>query len=362
MNVAARHRESTADTAVDAIDFVLPPELIAQHPAESREDARLMHVPLDSLEREHRKVSELPEYLRSGDLLVINDTRVIPARLRGTIGQAKAELLLLHPQASAPAEPERWLCLGKPGRRLVPGAVFQVDGEPTAVVVDSPSPSRYRVEFTGKESVSDLLSRSGEIPLPPYIRRPDGPDPADRERYQTIFARHPGAVAAPTAGLHFTEALLERVRQRDVEVASLTLHVGPGTFLPIRTTHIADHVMDPEWFEIPEATVAAIRRTKAAGGRVIAIGTTTTRALESAGRTGLTGLNGAIQGWADLFIVPGHRFTVIDALFTNFHLPGSTLLLLVAALAGRERVLDAYRDAVALGYRFYSYGDAMFLS
>ena len=218
---------------------------------------------------------------------------------------------------------------------------------------------RYEVEFESSTDIVAWLQRYGEIPLPPYIRRPDGPLPADSSRYQTIFATAQGAIAAPTAGLHFTDGLVQALQARGIRLAALTLHVGPATFLPIRCADVRQHVMEPEWCAIPSQTVAAIRRAKADGGRVVAVGTTTTRALESAACD--EGIVRAGPRWADAFIVPGHRFRVVDALFTNFHLPGSTLLLLVSAFAGQSRVRTAYREAIRRQYRFYSYGDAMLI-
>ena len=228
-----------------------------------------------------------------------------------------------------------------------------------ATVAETYGDGRYSVTFDAAADVRTLLEQHGEMPLPPYIRRPDGPLPLDRDRYQTIFAATAGAIAAPTAGLHFTGELVRALQARGVGLASLTLHVGPGTFMPVRAHDIREHVMDPEWCEIPASTAAAISAAKAAGGRVVAVGTTTTRALESA-----AGVDGGVEAgarWADGFIVPGHRFRVVDALFTNFHLPGSTLLLLVSAFAGHELILAAYSEAIHRRYRFYSYGDAMLI-
>lgn len=346
----------SADAAVTLSDFqfVLPPELIAQVPTAERDAARCLVLDRSHGSLTHSEVSALPEHLRPGDLLVVNDTRVIPARIFGrTESGGAVELLLVRPETDG-----SWSCLGKPAKRLRRGTTLRFP-EGVSAHVDRPSGTgRYRVTFAPAAQLPALLERHGEIPLPPYIRRPDGPLPVDACRYQTIFASHPGAIAAPTAGLHFTDNLFAALSDRGVEIARLTLHVGPGTFLPVRSDNVSQHVMEPEWSEIPPETAAAIARVKAAGGRVVAVGTTTTRALESAAAAGGLQCGGR---WADCFIVPGHRFRVVDALFTNFHLPGSTLLLLVSAFAGRERILAAYTEAICRRYRFYSYGDAMLI-
>ena len=336
-----------------AFDFDLPPELIAQAPAERRDGARLLTLARRGGEVGHQAITDLPGLLRAGDLLVFNDTRVRPARLFGRIESGGAvELLLVRPRPAGD-----WECLGRPAKRLRPGARIALPDGAEATVRERLAPGRYAVEFAGA-AIEQLLDRHGELPLPPYIRRPDGPLPIDAERYQTVFARRPGAVAAPTAGLHFSPALLEALAARGVGHAFITLDVGPATFLPLREDGVVE--LEGEWAEIPAATVEAMRRTRAAGGRVVAVGTTTTRALESAA---WRPDGGAGEGfWADAFIRPGHRFAAIDALVTNFHLPRSTLLMLVAAFAGREAVLAAYEEAVRERYRFYSYGDAMLIA
>jgi S-adenosylmethionine:tRNA ribosyltransferase-isomerase len=353
------------------LQFDLPPELIAQVPADRRDQARLLVLDRRSSELTHTRVDGLPAHLRAGDLLVVNDTRVIPARLFGrTASGGAVEVLLIRPTSAAgPAvagtdaslEPSgiSWLCLGRPAKRLRAGTRLGFPENVDATVAAVHGNGHYTIRFENAATVQGLIERHGEIPLPPYIRRPDGPLPLDRTRYQTIFASVPGAIAAPTAGLHFTDELLAGVRQRGIEIARLTLHVGPGTFLPLRSENLSAHVMAAEWCDIPAATAARIRATKAAGGRVVAVGTTTTRALESAALEH----EGVASGprWADRFIVPGYEFRVVDALFTNFHLPGSTLLLLVSAFAGHDRVLTTYAEAVRQRYRFYSYGDAMLI-
>jgi S-adenosylmethionine:tRNA ribosyltransferase-isomerase len=335
--------------------FALPPELIAQEPAPQRDQSRLLILDRGSGTLSHSRVDRLPTHLRHGDLLVVNDTRVIPARLRGrTPSGGTVELLVLRAASTQTA-----LCLGRPARRLRLGATLLFPGKATARVIGNPEEGRYTVIFEGPTPLEDLLAEHGEVPLPPYIRRPEGPHEVDRSRYQSIFARVPGAIAAPTASLHFSDELLGALRDSGIDVAKVTLHVGPGTFLPVRTEDFREHVMDPEWYDIPATTAEAVRSARADGRRVVAVGTTTTRALESA--AGEEGVVRAGHGWARLFITPGYRFRAVDVLFTNFHLPGSTLLLMVSAFAGRNAVLTAYADAVACRYRFYSYGDAMLI-
>jgi S-adenosylmethionine:tRNA ribosyltransferase-isomerase len=350
----------------DAFDYELPPELIAQRPAERRDESRMLVALRDDDAIGHRRFADLPELLRAGDLLVLNDARVLPARLharRATGG--RVELLVIAP---VPGRDRRWRALMKPARRVRPGDTLTLEAGPTGVddgdavaltVVDAlPDGSRV-VEFPAAPDVVELLERRGEMPLPHYIERGehDPREAIDRERYQTVYASTPGAVAAPTAGLHFTESLLERLRERGVELATITLHVGPGTFRPVTADRVEEHRMDAELYRIPEATAAAVVRARAEGRRVIAVGTTVTRTLEYA--AALPGGLAAGIGDADLFIHPGYRFRAIDGMITNFHLPRSTPILLVAALLGRERLLEAYRQAVERRYRFYSYGDAM---
>jgi len=349
--------QSASDAGVDAaprladFDYPLPAELIAQVPADQREQARLLVLGRSGASLRHQIVADLPGLLRAGDLLVFNDTRVRPARLHGHLGTGGAvELLLLAPEAGGV-----WTCLGRPGRRLRRGTVLQLPDGGTAQVAGPRPGGRYGVDF-GARDVAALLAAHGEVPLPPYIKRPDGPLPLDRERYQTVFARRDGAVAAPTAGLHFTPALLAALTAAGVDQAWLTLEVGPATFLPVRDDG-GPLRLEAEWAELPAATVAAIDAAKARGGRVVAVGTTTTRALESAAAQAAALQAGAF--WADAVIRPGASFRVVDGLLTNFHLPCSTLLMLVSAFAGQQRVLDAYAVAVRHRYRFYSYGDAM---
>ncbi len=327
-------------------DYELPEESIAQEPA-PRGESRLLV--LDREDRHHR-VKDLPRLLRPGDLLVLNDTRVIPARLFGRrIGfEGKIEVLLIEKTGE-----REWEALVRPGRRARSGTGIAFEGL-TAEVVDKRE-DRYRLRFS--EPIEPHLDRLGHMPLPPYIRRPD--EVSDRERYQTVFARNPGAVAAPTAGLHFSTELLEEIEAAGIGIARVTLHVGIGTFKPVAAERLEDHRMDRERYEVGEETAEAIRRARAEGRRVVAVGTTVVRTLESATISGRDGEVIAGSGATELFITPGYNFRAVDVLLTNFHLPRSTLLMLVSAFAGRERVLAAYEEAIREGYRFYSYGDAM---
>ncbi len=356
------HEHPASDVAVAPLDassdleFALPAELIAQTPAPARDAARLLVLRRGDGGLAHHAIADLPALLAPGDLLVFNDVRVRPARLHGrSDGGGAVELLFVRALA-----PGRWECLGRPGKRLRPGARVHLPAGGDALVVERGTAGRLTVALPPALDVVALLEAHGELPLPPYIRRPAGPLPVDLERYQTVFARAPQAIAAPTAGLHFTPALLDAVVARGVARAFVTLAVGPATFLPLRGAARAGAALEPEWAEIPVETVTAIRRARAAGGRVIAVGTTTTRALESAaGRP-----DGLQPGgfWAEAFIQPGFRFRVVDALLTNFHLPGSSLLRLVGAFAGEARIRAAYAAAIAARYRFYSYGDAMLIA
>ena len=350
--------------ALSDYDYALPEESIAQAPLAERDASRLLVLDRRTGALAHRRYSELPELLRPGDLLVLNDSRVVPARLLGSKRRTggRAELLLVHPAdgaALAPALQEStgahpWACLGQASKGLRSGTELVFAGGLTATVEGPLAEGELRVVFAGPASLGERLASAGQLPLPPYIARP--PTAADAERYQTVYARVPGSVAAPTAGLHLTPRLLERLAARGIVTAPVTLDVGPGTFLPVRSEDESLHRMHPEAFDVPEATAAAVTRARSEGRRVVAIGTTVVRTLESAFT------DGAVQpgpGRTDLFIRPGYRFRVVDALLTNFHLPRSTLLMLVCAFGGREQVLGAYRAAVEAGYRFFSYGDAM---
>ena len=339
-------------------DYALPQDRIAQEPAEQRDAARLLVLDRQSGASRDARVADLGRrFLRAGDCLVVNDTRVLPARLLGSIGGTAqdVEVLLLHPVGPTA---EDWAALLRPARRCPVGTVITLaDGAARATITAREEMGRARVRLNGAGEVPAFLETHGLPPLPPYIRRYRKPGAEDWARYQTVYATRPGAVAAPTAGLHFTEDLLAELGARGIEIHRVTLHVGPGTFRPVRAERLAEHRVEAERYEVPPATAAAVDRARRRRSRVVAVGTTTVRALETAARPDGSVVPGA--GWTDLTIVPGHEFRAVDALLTNFHLPRSSLLLLVAAFAGRERVLAAYAHAVAAGYRFYSYGDAM---
>ncbi len=348
----------SAGMDLSLFEYDLPAELIAQEPADPRDASRLLVVHRADGSWDDRRFHALPEALREGDCLVANQSKVIPARLMGTseADGRPVELLMLRP-----LEDRRWEALVKPGRRCRAGArVLVADGAASITVVAQTGDGARVLDVDAPWPVRELLDRHGLPPLPPYIAHHDVPKPEDRERYQTVYARDEGSVAAPTAGLHFTPTLIERLRARRIELHFLTLHVGAGTFRPVKVDRVEDHTMDREDVEIPVATADAVNRARRDGRRVIAVGTTTTRALEWASAAG--GGVRAGRGAADLFIYPGHIFTAIDGLITNFHLPRSTLLLLLAAFCGRELMLAAYRHAVAARYRFYSYGDAMLVT
>ena len=355
---------------VSDFDFHLPDELIAQQPA-PRGTSRLLILDRADGSRRHSSIPDLPSALRAGDLLVVNNTRVFPARLLGRrVPSGGAVECLILGRATPESIPgvEAASCrlcdaLMHPGQKLKPGALVRFEGPEgvlTAEVLARHFQGRRTIRLVAESGgdVDALIDALGHIPLPPYIKRPDTPD--DRERYQTVFARVRGSVAAPTAGLHFSPDVLAALERAGVERAEVTLHVGYGTFKPVRADQVEDHVVDPEPYEIPDATAAAIARAQREGRRVIAVGTTTTRALEHAAAA-VGGRVAAGRGDATLFVYPGHQFRAIDGLLTNFHLPSSSLLMLVSAFAGREKVLAAYREAVARGYRFYSYGDAMLI-
>jgi S-adenosylmethionine:tRNA ribosyltransferase-isomerase len=340
---------------IDRFDYDLPPELIAQEPLPARDASRLLVLPRSSGAPRHAGFGDLPDLLAPGDLLVVNRTRVVPARLVGTRrGGGAAEVLLVRPVG-----PDEWEALVRPGRRLRPGDEVAIAEDLVVRVltgsITTQGSRRVRLHPAPGLDAAAALERHGRTPLPPYIRRAAGP--VDRDRYQTVYARDRGSVAAPTAGLHFTPELLGRIQERGVERAEVVLHVGPGTFKPVQVDDVSTHRVDPEPLRVPAATAEAVARTRIRGGRVVAVGTTTARALESAAVD--DGTIVPVEGVTDLVIVPGFTFRVVDALLTNFHLPRSSLLLLVAAFAGRERVLSAYAEAVHQRYRFYSYGDAM---
>ena len=341
-------------------DFELPQASIAQRPAPERDHSRLLVLDRGVGTVDHRHFAELPELLRRGDLLVLNDTRVLPARLVGRKPSGGRVELLLVERVGEPGDRELWRCLLHSSRKPRRSSTIALDQGIVATVLDREAEGwMIRLECaTGP--LAERLERAGQAPLPPYIRRnAAGPDAEDRERYQTIFAGEPGAIAAPTAGLHFTDRLFDRLRSNGVEHTTITLHVGPGTFWPVRAERVEDHRMHEERFDLPEPAARAVADARRRGGRVIAVGTTVVRTLES--RAGDAGTVQSGSGRAGLFIYPGFRFRVVDAMITNFHLPRSTLLMLVSAFAGRELVLWTYRQAVEAGYRFYSYGDAMLI-
>ena len=339
-------------------DYPLPEDLIASHPVGRRDESRLLVLDRSKGDMRDRHFRDLLEYLAEGDSLVVNDTRVFPARLRGRKPTgARVEVLLLRPLAEDP-EARLWQALVKPGGKLKPGREVEVGDGLRVVVEDSFEDGSRRVRLEGTGDPWQLVERYGEMPLPPYIRRPG--EASDRQRYQTVYARERGSVAAPTAGLHFTPALLEQVEALGVSLVRVTLHVGVGTFRPVDAERVDEHQMHAERYSLTEAAARLLNRTRSGGRRVWAVGTTSARTLETV--AGSDGSFAAGEGWTDLFIRPPYRFRAVDGLLTNFHLPRSSLLMLVSALAGRERVLEAYRHAVDRRYRFYSYGDAMLVT
>ena len=332
--------------------FDLPEELIAQTPLERRDGSRLLRLDRSTGQIEHRHFYELPAFLHEGDCLVLNNSRVLPARLIGSRPTGGAvELVLLQDLGEG-----CWECLSRPGRKTKPGTKLTFgDGELTAVVEAVGEGGNRIVRFHYEGIFLEVLERLGKMPLPPYIKE----ELQDSERYQTVYSKELGSAAAPTAGLHFTLELLEKIKAMGVKVCYVTLHVGLGTFRPVKEDEIEDHAMHSEFCIVPEETAKLITETKRNGGRVVAVGTTSCRTLESFANE--DGTMDAASGWTDIFIYPGYRFKCIDALVTNFHLPESTLIMLVSALAGRENVLNAYKIAVEEKYRFFSFGDAMFI-
>ena len=347
-SLAASPRE---DLATDDFDFDLPRELIATAPARPRDSARLLEV---GARMTDRIVRDLPDLLQPRDVLVVNDTKVIPARLRGTRRGAKVEVTLHKPEADG-----CWRAFARPARKLSPGDELVFGDGFGATVEEKGEAGEIVLRFADPAGLFAALRQHGEMPLPPYIPRPGGATERDRADYQTVYALRDGAVAAPTAGLHFTDGLMAAVRARGVAVATVTLHVGAGTFLPVKSERVSEHRMHSEWGEIDQATADAINGARAAGGRIVAVGTTSLRLLESA--AGTDGIVRPFRGDTDIFITPGYRFRTVDALMTNFHLPRSTLFMLVSAFAGLDRMKAAYAHAIAEGYRFYSYGDSSFL-
>ena len=332
--------------------FDLPEELIAQTPIPERDHSRLLVLDKATGEITHRHFFDLPDYLRAGDCLVLNDSRVLPARLIGCRKSGgSVELVLLRDLGEG-----RWECLSRPGRKTKPGTEFLFgEGELTATVLEIGEGGNRIVQFHYEGIFLEVLERLGKMPLPPYIKE----ELQDAERYQTVYSRELGSAAAPTAGLHFTNELLAQIRAKGVQICAVTLHVGLGTFRPVKEDEIEDHEMHSEFCVVPDETARIVNETKRSGGRVIAVGTTSCRTLES-----FSDERGALHagsGWTNIFIYPGYRFRCIDALVTNFHLPESTLIMLVSALAGREQILHAYQCAVEERYRFFSFGDAMFI-
>ncbi len=347
---------------VSDYDFELPERLIAQTPLEDRTSSRLLVLHKDSGRTEHGTFTDLANHLKPGDTLVLNDTRVLPARLFGVKAEtgAKVELLLLRR-----IEGDRWETLARPGKRITKGTTLHFGsderkaGAPllAAIVEEEGEMGARVVRFEYEGIFNELLDRLGTMPLPPYIKE----TLEDRERYQTVYAKHEGSAAAPTAGLHFTEEFLQSLRASGVNVCPITLHVGLGTFRPVSAETVEEHEMHAEWYSIGEESAAMLREAKASGSRIVAVGTTSARTLETLGNRFGNEPVQACDGWTDIFIYPGYEFRLVDALLTNFHLPKSTLVMLVSALAGREATLAAYREAVAREYRFFSFGDAMFI-
>lgn len=339
---------------VDMYDFELPESLIAQTPLKERSASRLLTLNKETGEMEHHTFTDIIDFLNPGDTLILNDTRVIPARLFGIKEDtgAKAEVLLLHNLGE-----DRWETLVKPGKKLKKGAVIRFGEELSATIEEESDMGGRVIRFSYDGIFQEILDRLGQMPLPPYIKE----KLEDKERYQTVYAKHEGSAAAPTAGLHFTKELLARIQDKGISIGFITLHVGLGTFRPMSVDVVEEHVMHAEYYSLNQETADLINETKKRGGRVIAVGTTSCRTLETVG----TQLEGkeltASSGWTDIFMYPGYEFKVVDALITNFHLPKSTLVMLVSALAGLENIMTAYKEAVNQEYRFFNFGDSMFI-
>ncbi|MEG0813867.1 MAG: tRNA preQ1(34) S-adenosylmethionine ribosyltransferase-isomerase QueA [Clostridium sp.] len=339
---------------VKDFNYDLPQELIAQDPLEDRASSRLLVLDKATGAIEHKVFRDILSYLRTGDCLVINDTKVIPARLMGSKEgtDAKIEVLLLKRK-----EDDIWETLVKPGKKAKVGTVINFgDGLLKGTVVDVVEEGNRLIQFSYEGIFEEILDRLGQMPLPPYITH----QLKDQNRYQTVYAVHEGSAAAPTAGLHFTKELLKEIEEKGVQIAHVTLHVGLGTFRPVKVDDVLDHHMHSEFYVVDEAEADKINQTKKEGGRIVCVGTTSCRTLESA--TGEDGILKAGSGWTEIFIYPGYKFKILDCLITNFHLPESTLVMLVSALAGREHILNAYEEAIANRYRFFSFGDAMFIT
>lgn len=335
-------------------DFELPAEAIAQKPADPRESARLLYP--QGVSFTDHLIADLPDLLRAGDLLVVNNTRVIPAQLTGRKGEGRIRFTLHKREAS-----DSWQAFAKPAKKCTPGTMIAFEEGLSAEVTEKLEDGAVNLRFNRSGTALDAaIEAVGAMPLPPYIKRHDGPDDADKQDYQTVFAQHTGAVAAPTAGLHFTEGLKQRLIEKGVCFSEVTLHVGAGTFLPVKVEAIHAHQMHSEWGEVSAEVVTSIKQTKARGGRIICVGTTSLRILEAAYQA--HGELLPFTGETDIFITPGYQFGVVDMLLTNFHLPRSTLLMLVSAFSGHKQILSAYHHAIEKGYRFFSYGDACLLS
>ncbi len=353
MESVTREMEMKQAMNVTDYNFDLPQELIAQDPLEDRSSSRLLVLNKETGEMEHRVFRDIVEYLHPGDCLVINDTKVIPARLLGVKEDtgAHVEVLLLKRK-----ENDIWETLVKPGKKCRPGAVLSFgDGLLKGTVLDVVDEGNRLIQFSYEGIFEQILDQLGQMPLPPYITH----QLKDKNRYQTVYAVHEGSAAAPTAGLHFTKELLKQIEDMGVKIAHVTLHVGLGTFRPVKVDNILDHHMHSEFYMVEESEAKKINDTKAEGGRVICVGTTSCRTIESA--TDENGILKAGSGWTEIFIYPGYKFKILDCLITNFHLPESTLVMLVSALAGRENILNAYQEAIKERYRFFSFGDAMFI-
>lgn len=338
---------------VDDFDFYLPVELIAQHPLEERDNSRLLVLDKESGKIENKKFTDLSGYLKAGDVLVINNTRVIPARLFGVKDktEAKIEVVLLTPTG----EKDCWETLVKPGKKVKPGTkIIFGEGLLKAEVLETTAIGGRILKFVYDGIFNEILDELGQMPLPPYIHT----TLQDKERYQTVYNKHQGSAAAPTAGLHFTSRLLQELKEKGVEIIEILLHVGLGTFRPVKVDNIEEHHMHPEFYSVSSEAAQRLNKALNEGRRIIAVGTTSTRTLESAYKDGQIE---AGQGWTEIFIYPGYDYKVVNGLITNFHLPKSTLIMLVSALAGRERVLKAYKEAVEKKYRFFSFGDAMLI-
>jgi S-adenosylmethionine:tRNA ribosyltransferase-isomerase len=355
-------QEVPAWRRLDTYDYPLPKELIAKYPLEQRDQSRMLELSRETGQRRHHVFYQLPDLLEAGDVIVLNNTKVLPARLFGhRLGHTgTVELLFLHPEGAE--SPTRWEVMMRPARKLKPGTVIAFDGyNATATILEHRGEGLGVVDVSlgGLESVEALLEAAGEMPIPPYLEREA--EEGDKTAYQTVYSKKPGSQAAPTAGLHFTEAVLQRLRDKGVHVQELTLAVGMGTFKPVTSNDIADHPMHPEYYELPEETAQCIAQAKASGRKVYAVGTTVVKTLETAAKNQGGKLMTGESGWSRLYIYPGFDFQVVDGLLTNFHLPKSTLMMLISAFAGLEPVMAAYREAVAQRYRFYSYGDCMLI-